>query len=84
MSGWDQTLTNQSGAAVILRRRHARSSEGKREGDVHNPHLPRSSRDSVKEKSACASCPQDFHGSSTGFPQPGSVRLVQSTLASGM
>jgi hypothetical protein len=40
MSGWDQTLTNQSGARVILRGRHGRSSEGKREGVVHSPRLP--------------------------------------------
>jgi len=75
MPGWDQTLTNQSGAAVILRRRHARSSEGKREGVVHSPGLPRSSRDPVKEKSSSSGCPQDLHASSTGFPQLGSMRL---------
>jgi hypothetical protein len=84
MSGWDQTLTNQSGAAVILRRRHARSSEGKREGVVHSPGLPRSSRDPVKEKSASSGCPQDFHVSSTGFPQLGSVRLKGSALVPAM
>jgi hypothetical protein len=84
MSGWDQTLTNQSGASVILRGRHGRSSEGRREGVVHNPGLPRSSRDPVKEKSASSTCPQDFHESSTGFPQLGSVRLMRSALASGM
>jgi hypothetical protein len=82
MSGWDQTLTNQSGASVILRGRHGGSSEGKREGIVHSPGSPRSSRDPVKEKSAFSSCPQDFHGSSTGFPQLGSVRLIGSPLAS--
>jgi hypothetical protein len=75
MSGWDQTLTNQSGAPVILRGRHGRSSEGKREGVIHSSGLPRSSRDPVKEKSAFSSCPQDFHWSSTGFPQLGSVRF---------
>ena len=36
LPGWDQTLTNQSGAPVILRGRHGRSSEGKREGAVHS------------------------------------------------
>jgi len=84
MPGWDQTLTNQSGAAVILRRRHARSSEGKREGVVHSPGLPRSTRDPVKEKSASSGCPQDFHASSTGFPQLGSMPLLSSALAFGM
>jgi hypothetical protein len=84
LSGWDQTLTNQSGASVILRGRHGRSSEGRREGVVHSPGLPRSSRDPVKEKSASSTCPQDFHESSTGFPQLGSVRLMRSALASGM
>jgi hypothetical protein len=84
MSGWDQTLTNQSGASVILRGRHGRSSEGKREGIIHSPGLPRSSRDPAKEKSASSGCPQDFHSSSTGFPQPGSVRLISSALAFDM
>jgi hypothetical protein len=84
MSGWDQTLTNQSGASVILRGRHGGSSEGKDEGVIHSPGLPRSSRDPVKEKSAFSRCPQDFHWSSTGFPQLGSVRLIGSVLASGM
>jgi hypothetical protein len=84
MPGWDQTLTNQSGAPVILRRRHGRSSEGKREGVIHSPGLPRSSRDPVKEKSSSSGCPQDFHASSTGFPQLGSVRLLSSALAFGM
>jgi len=84
LSGWDQTLTNQSGAPVILRGRHGRSSEGKREGAVHSTGLPRSSRDPVKEKSAFSASPQDIHGSSTGFPQLGSVRLIGSASASGM
>jgi hypothetical protein len=84
MSGWDQTLTNQSGASVILRGRHGRSSEGKREGVVHSPGLPRSSRDPTKEKSASSGCPQDFHVPCTGFPQMGSVRLLGCALASGM
>jgi hypothetical protein len=73
-SGWDQTLSQQSGAPVILRGRHARSSEGMREGVVHTPRSTRSSADPAKEKSALSVCPQDFHVSSTGFPQPGSER----------
>ena len=84
MSGWDQALTNQSGAPVILRGRHGRSSEGKREGVVHSPGLPRSSRDPIKEISVSSGCPQDFHASSTGFPQLGPVRLKRSALASAM
>jgi hypothetical protein len=76
MSGWDQALTNQSGASVILRGRYGRSSEGKREGVVHSPGLARSSRDPVKEKSPSSRCPQDFHASSTGFPQLGSVGVI--------
>ena len=84
MSGWDQTLTNQSGAPVILRGRYGRSSEGKREGVVHSPSLLRSLPDPIKEKSASSGCPQDFHAPSTGFPQLGSVRLKRSALASGM
>jgi hypothetical protein len=69
MSGWDQTLANQSGAPVILRGRHVGSSEGKREGIVHNPGSGRSSADPMKEKCALSGCPQDFHVTSTGFPQ---------------
>lgn len=84
MSGWDQTLTNRSGAPVILRGRHDRSSEGMHEGTVHNPDRGRSSADPAKEKSASAGCPQDLHVPSTGFPQQGFVRVVGSPLAPGM
>ncbi len=69
---------NQSGVPVILRRRHGRSSEGKREGVVHTPGWPRSSADPVKEKYALSGCPQDFHGTSTAFPQLGSFALRRS------
>jgi hypothetical protein len=84
VSGWDQTLSNQSEAPVILRGRHAQSSEGKREGAIHIPDPSRSSADPVKEKSALSGCPQDFHASSTVFPQPSLVRLSGSELALGM
>jgi hypothetical protein len=83
-SGWDQTLSNQSGAPVILRGRHGRSSEGKREGVVQIPRPSRSSADPVKEKSALSGCPQDFHATSTGFPQLSLVRLVGSEPALDM
>jgi hypothetical protein len=83
-SGWDQTLSNQSGAPVILRGRHSRSSEGKHEGAVHIPAPSRSSADPVKEKSALSGCPQDFHASSTAFPQLSLVRMSGSELALGM
>ena len=75
---------NQSGVPVILRGRHDGSSEGKREGGVHNPLWARSSADPAKEKSAFAGCPQDFHVTSTAFPQLGSVRFNGSALASRM
>jgi hypothetical protein len=84
VSGWDQTLSIQPGAPVILRGRHGRSSEGKREGVVHIPGPSRTSADPVKEKSALSGCPQDFHASSTAFPQPSLVRLPGSELALGM
>jgi hypothetical protein len=84
MSGWDQTLAKQSGASVILRGRHERSSEGKREGAVHNFARPRSSADPAKEKSASAGCPQDIHDPSTAFPQLGSVRLIRSAFVPAM
>jgi len=61
--------TFQSGAPVILRRRHMRSSEDDREGLVHSPSFRGSSADPCEEKSALSGSPQDFHGSSTGFPQ---------------
>jgi hypothetical protein len=83
-SGWDQTPSNQSRAPVILRGRHGRSSEGKREGVVQIPGPGRSSADPVKEKSALSVCPQDFHASSTAFPQPSQVRFLGSELALGM
>src|SRR5688572_1340553 len=83
MPGWDQTLTNQSGAPVILRGRHSRSSEGKREGLIHNPGWPRSSADPAKEISSSSGCPQDFHASSTGFPQMGLLRILRSAPAPG-
>ena len=63
--------TFQSGTPVILRRRHVRSSEDDREGLVHSPRFRGSSADPREEKSALSGSPQDFHGSSTGFPQPG-------------
>jgi hypothetical protein len=77
VSGWDQILAKQSGAPVILRRRDDRSSEGKREDVVHSLNLTGSPRHPVKEKSTSSSCPQDFHASSTGFPQLGSARLIR-------
>ena len=63
--------TFQSGAPVILRRRHMRSSEDDREGPVHTPAFGGSSADPREEKSALSGSPQDFHGPSTAFPQPG-------------
>jgi hypothetical protein len=74
----------QSGAPVILRGRHGRSSEGIDEGTVHIADRGGSSADPAKEKSASAGCPQDFHVPSTGFPQQGFVRFVRSALAPGM
>ena len=63
--------TLRSGAAVILRRRHVRSSEDDREGAVHNPPFQGSSADPIEEKCALSGCPQDMHGPSTVFPQMG-------------
>jgi hypothetical protein len=63
--------TLQSGATVILRRRHVRSSEGDREGVVHTPRFHGSSAVPAEEKCALSGCPQDLHGSSTVFPQTG-------------
>jgi hypothetical protein len=82
--GFRRTVSNQSGASVILRRRHLRSSEGKREGSVHTRGSGRSSADPVKEKCASAGCPQDFHASSTGFPQQGPLTFVGIRLLPGM
>jgi hypothetical protein len=66
-----RTRSCQPGAPVILRGRHVRSSEGNREGVVHIPGSGRSSADPAKEKSALSGCAQDFHVSSTAFPQSG-------------
>jgi hypothetical protein len=63
--------TFQSGAGVILRRRHVRSSEDDREGPVHSPRFRGSSADPREEKSALSGSAQDLHASSTVFPQTG-------------
>jgi hypothetical protein len=76
----------QPGVPVILRRRHAGSSEDDREGLVHRLSFRGSSADPREEKSALSGSPQDLHGSSTVFPQmrgfdaavhPGGVRKVE-------
>jgi hypothetical protein len=59
----------QSGATVILRSRHERSSETDREGVSTTTQFDGSSADPVEEKSALSACAQHFHASSTGFPQ---------------
>jgi hypothetical protein len=61
--------TLKSGATVILRSRHVRSSEADHEGASTITHFDGSPADPVEEKSALSGCPQHFHASSTGFPQ---------------
>ena len=62
---------------MILRRRHVRSSEDDREGLVHSLRYRGSSADPREEKSALSGSQQDFHGSSTVFPQRGRSEEVE-------